>query len=135
MLHRYIKLTIDPATAEGWAKNDSGQQMYYKDGKVLTGWQTIDGKQYFFDSTGSMQTGWKKDDKGNWYYLSANGAQIGWKEISKKRYYFTKEGIMVSGKWLKIDSKWYCFYTDGTLAVSTKIDGYEVDKDGVRKTK
>lgn len=74
MLHRYIKLTIDPATAQGWALNDAGQYLYYKDGKVLTGTQTIDGVKYYFNS-------------------------------------------------------------DGTLARSTNIDGYEVGEDGVRKIK
>lgn len=137
MLHRYIKLTIDPATAQGWAVNDAGQRLYYKDGKALTGWRTIESKKYFFDSDGTMQTGWKKDEKGNWYYLSVNGALVGWQNIgsgnSKKRYYFTKDAIMVSCKWLQIDSKWYYFNTDGSLAVSTKIDGYEVDENGVRK--
>lgn len=42
---------------------------------------------------------------------------------------------MVSGKWLEIDGKWYYFNADGSLAKSTKIDGYEVDENGVRKTK
>ncbi len=95
MLHRYIKLTIDPATAQGWALNDAGQYLYYKDGKALTGWQ----------------------------------------DIGSKRYYFTKNGIMVTEKWLEIDGKWYYFNADGFLAKNTKIDGYEVDKSGVRKTK
>lgn len=59
--------------------------------------------------------------------LGANG--------NNKTYYFTKDGLMVSGRWLEIDGKWYYFYTNGSLARSTKIDGYEVDKNGVRKTK
>lgn len=29
MLHRYIKLTIDPATAYGWVKDDGGSNWYY----------------------------------------------------------------------------------------------------------
>ena len=81
MLHRYIKLTIDPATAQGWAINDAGQRLYYKDGTPLTGWHNI----------GSGD--------------------------SMKRYYFTEDAIMVSGKWLVIDEKWYYFNTDGSLAV------------------
>lgn len=38
MLYRYIKRTIDPATAQGFEKNDAGQWMYFQDGKALTGW-------------------------------------------------------------------------------------------------
>jgi hypothetical protein len=75
MLHRYIKLTIDPRTTQGWAKNDAGQYLYYADGKAAT------------------------------------------------------------GKWLQIKDNWYYFYTDGTLAQNTKVDGYEVDENGVWKNK
>ncbi|MGB8453195.1 MAG: hypothetical protein WCD89_12810 [Anaerocolumna sp.] len=69
-------MTIDPATAQGWTKNDDGQYFYYKDGKALTGWQTIGGKQYFFDIIGAMQTGC--------YYLSAKGALVGWNNFGTK---------------------------------------------------
>lgn len=137
MLHRYVKLTIDPATAQGWAKNDDGRYMYYKDGKPLTGWQTIDGVKYNFFANGTLQTGWVKDGN-NWRFYSGNKALVGWwnvgSETSKKRYYFDVNAVMVSGKWLQIDGKWYYFYSDGSLAVSTKINGYEVDENGVRKT-
>ena len=57
MLSRYIKLTIDPETAQGWAENDAGKYLYYKDGKALTGTQTIDGVKYFFDTDGTLKTG------------------------------------------------------------------------------
>ena len=134
ILHRYIKLTIDPTTAQGWAKNDAGQYLYYKDGKVLTGTQTIDGTKHFFNTDGTLKTGWVKDGD-NWRYYSGNKAAMGWMDISDKRYYFTKDGLMVSGKWLQIDGKWYYFYADGVLAKSTKVDSYEVDENGVRKTK
>ncbi len=138
MLHRYIKLTIDPATALGWAKNDAGQYLYYKDDKALTGTQTIDGAKYFFETNGTLKTGWVKDGD-NWRYYSGNKALTGWWDIGsdsgKKTYYFTKDSLMVSGKWLEIDGKWYYFYTDGALAKSTKVDGYEVDKNGVRRSK
>lgn len=99
MLHRYIKLTIAPDTAQGWTLNDAGQYLYYRDGKALTGWWDI----------------------------GING--------NNKRYYFAKDGIMVFGQWLEIDGKWYYFYDDGSLAVNTSIDGYEVDENGMRKTK
>lgn len=54
VLHRYIKLTIDPATAQGWAKNDAGQQLYYKDGKALNGWAEISDKWYYFYTDGTL---------------------------------------------------------------------------------
>ncbi len=52
MLHRYIKLTIDPSTAQGWALDDAGQWLYYKNGKPLTGTQIIDGVEYYFNADG-----------------------------------------------------------------------------------
>lgn len=132
MLHRYIKLTVDPKTAHGWILNDVGQWFYYKSGKPLTRTQTIDGVKYFFNTNGSLKTGWVKDGD-NWRYYSGNNATVGWLDISGKMYYFTKDGLMVSDKWIQIDDNWYYFYYDGPLAKNTKIDGYEVDKNGVRK--
>jgi uncharacterized repeat protein (TIGR02543 family) len=138
MLNRYIKLTINPDTAQGWTLNDAGQYLYYKDGKSLTGTQTIDGVKYFFNTDGTLKTGWVKDGD-NWRYYSGKTMLVGFWDLgangNNKTYYFTTDGLMVSGKWLEIDGKWYYFYTDGSLARSTKIDGYEVDEKGVRKAK
>ena len=138
MLHRYIKLTIDPATAQGWALNDAGLWLYYIDGKALVGTQTIDGVEYFFNTDGTLKTGWVNYGD-NWRYYSGNKMLVGFGDIgsgsAKKTYYFTKEGLMMFGKWLQINGKWYYFNTDGTLARSTIIDGYEVDSDGIRKNK
>ncbi len=36
---------------------------------------------------------------------------------------------------LELDGKWYYFNADGSLAKNTKIDGHEVDENGVRKSK
>lgn len=112
-IHLYIKLTIDPATAQGWARNDYGQWLYYQGGKTLTGWQTIGGRKFYFNNTGIMQTGWIKSGNA-WYYITGSGTAVGW---------------------LQIDGKWYYFYADGSLAVSTRIDGYEIGENGVRKEK
>lgn len=139
MLHRYIKLTIDPATAQGWAKNDAGQWLYYKNAKPLIGWQTIDGVKYYFYATGALQTGWVKDDTGNWCFYFGNVRVIGWWDIgsgdAKRTHYFDTKGSMTAGKWLQIDEKWYYFNADGSLARNTIIDGYEVDENGVRTPK
>lgn len=138
MLNRYIKLTINPDTAQGWTLNDAGQYLYYKDGKTLTGTQTIDGVKCFFNTDGTLKTGWVKDGY-NWRFYLGKTMLVGFWDLgangNNKTYYFTKDGLMISGKWLEIDGKWYYFYTDGSLARSTNIDGYEVDEKGVRKVK
>jgi len=79
--------------------------------------------------------GWVQNDSGGWmYYSLATGKLLtGWQDISAKRYYFDKSGIMQAETWMQIESKWYYFQADGSLAVDTKIDGYEVGADGARK--
>ena len=138
MLSRYIKLMITPETAQGFAMDDAGKYRYYKDGKALTGKQTLNGMVYFFDESGVLQTGWVKDGN-RWRYYDGAKAHKGWLHLKtdgeEKIYYLNKEALLESGKWVKIDGKWYYFYTDGTLAVNTQIDGYEVDSKGVRKEK
>lgn len=115
VLHRYVELVIDPATASGWVKNDSGHWLYYKGGKALTGWQTIGKLRYYFNADGVMHEGWKQDTGTNkWYYWTNAGAATGWREI---------------------DGKWYYFDENGVMAVNTKIDGYEIGPDGARKEK
>lgn len=113
MLYRYIKMTIDPDTAQGWTLNDSGQYSYYRDGKVLSGWQDINGVKYFFNIDDTLKTGWVKDGE-SWKYFFGNKMFIGWCDIG---------------------GKWYYFNADGSLARSITVDGYEVDENGVRKTK
>jgi len=136
MLQRYIKLTTDPKTAQGWVVNNAGQYLYYLNGKPLTGSKIINGVNYFFDTDGVLRTGWIKDDN-NWRYYSGNKMVTGWIDLvvngSNKTYYFTEDGLMVSGKWIQIDGKWYYFYSDGSLAKNTRVDGYEVDINGVRR--
>ena len=36
--------------------------------------------------------------------------------------------------WKQINGKWYYFYKDGSMAVNTKIDDYEVGSDGARNS-
>lgn len=62
MLHRYIKLTIDPITAQGWVLNDAGKYLYYKDGNMISGkWLQIEGKWYYFYADGSLAKATKVD--------------------------------------------------------------------------
>jgi len=58
----------------------------------------------------------------------------GWLTTTEgSQYWFDKDGFRVSNKWVQIDGKWYYFNSDGKLAVSATIDGYEVGADGARK--
>lgn len=61
MLYRLVKLTIDPSSAQGWARNDGGQYLYYKDGKAFTGWLDANGKKYYFYADGILATGTRID--------------------------------------------------------------------------
>ncbi len=80
--------------------------------------------------------GWVQNDAGQWQYIGENGKPVvGWLTEGNVQYYFTSDSIMVSGKWLEINGKWYYFCADGSLAKGSKIDGYEVDENGVRKSK
>lgn len=54
ILNRYIRLTINPVTAQGWELNDTGQYLFYRDGKALTGWHNIDDTWYYFNYDGSL---------------------------------------------------------------------------------
>ncbi|MGB8455961.1 MAG: S-layer homology domain-containing protein [Anaerocolumna sp.] len=51
---RYIKLSVDPALAQGWILADDGRKLYYREGKALTGWQYINSDWYYFDADGSL---------------------------------------------------------------------------------
>lgn len=77
--------------------------------------------------------GWTQNDAGNWLYYENHKPVTGWKQIESKWYYFDAAGLMQAGGWRQIGGKWYYFYADGSMAVNTKIDGFEIGADGVRK--
>ena len=60
----------------------------------------------------STAGGWSRNDDGQWFYYIAGRFFTGWREI---------------------DGKWYYFHPDGSMAVSTTIDGYVIGSDGRRK--
>ena len=52
VLRRFVELAISSDTAQGWTMNDSGNWMYYENGKPVTGKKDIDGAAYTFDQYG-----------------------------------------------------------------------------------
>ena len=77
--------------------------------------------------------GWRQNDSGEWSYYKNGESVKGWLSDDQKWYWLDNNGKMFSGGWKQIDGKWYYFYADGSMAVSTKVDGYEVGADGARK--
>ena len=78
--------------------------------------------------------GWQQNDSGQWSYYRNGKPVKGWLSDDQKWYWLDKAtGKMFSGGWKQIDGKWYYFYADGSMAVSTKVDGYEVGADGARR--
>ena len=77
--------------------------------------------------------GWTQNDSGEWSYYKNGESVKGWLSDDQKWYWLDNNGKMFSGGWKQIDGKWYYFYADGSMAISTKVDGYEVGADGVRK--
>ena len=78
--------------------------------------------------------GWQQNDSGEWSYYKDGEPVKGWLSDDQKWYWLDKAtGKMFSGGWKQIDGKWYYFYPDGSMAVSTKVDDYEVGADGARK--
>ena len=84
-----------------------------------------------------MQVGWLKE--GNvWYYLNPNeggpeGAMCtnSWIQIDGKTYFVNASGVMAEG-WNEVGGQWYYFYPgSGEKAVSTVINGFTVDAQGV----
>ena len=78
--------------------------------------------------------GWQQNDSGEWSYYKDGKPVKGWLSDDQKWYWLDKAtGKMFSGGWKQIDGKWYYFYADGSMAVCTKVDGYEVGADGARR--
>lgn len=78
--------------------------------------------------------GWVQNDSGEWSYYKNGEPVKGWLSDDQKWYWLDKNtGKMFAGGWKQIDGKQYYFYAGGSMAVSTKVDGYEVGMDGARK--
>lgn len=117
--------------AEGWMQQDT--HWYYLkpgNGSMAIGWQNIGGTWYYLDGAGVMVTGWHYIGN-HWYYMTGSGAMAtNWLKLNNNWYYVGSNGAMVTG-WQDIADKRYYFYDSGVMAASTKIDGIEIDADGV----
>lgn len=125
---------LDPKVGNmqrGWKKiNDSWYYLNPGNGSMAIGWQNIGGTWYYLDGAGVMVTGWHYIGN-HWYYMTGSGAMAtNWLKLNNNWYYVGSNGAMVTG-WQDIADKRYYFYDSGVMAASTKIDGIEIDADGV----
>ena len=69
---------------------------------------------------------------GNRYYNGDGSFASGWKKIGGSWYYFDPAtGLMVTNKWIGSDKGgWYFLQNNGTMAVSTWVGDYYVNKNG-----
>ena len=77
--------------------------------------------------------GWMQDHSGSWQYMKDGKAVTGWLYDDKKWYWLDNNGWTFANGWKQIGGKWYYFYSDGSMAVDTTIDGYTIGPDGARK--
>lgn len=76
--------------------------------------------------------GWTENASGTRSYYKGGKPATGWLH-DEKWYWLQNGGIPFAGGWKQIGGKWYFFNPDGTMAVNTTIDGYQIGPDGARK--
>ncbi|MEW9051427.1 MAG: D-alanyl-D-alanine carboxypeptidase family protein [Neobacillus sp.] len=144
---------LDPQTGimkTGWLEYNKNWYYLEKSGAMKTGWLEYNKKWYYLDKSGAMKTGWVEYNK-KWYFLDHTGVmKTGWVLTSNKWYFLNKDGDMKTG-WLYQNGKWYYLkpagdmaigwyqdsskkyyyaYSNGEMAVNTRINGYYVGYTG-----
>lgn len=127
------KIIEDLGDTDGKWKNYVEGKKYQRDNGtyVVNGWYKILGDWYYFDENGYVATGWKQVGS-TWYYMDQNGEmQTGWLQDDGKTYYLNTDGSMKIG-WMQANpSQWYYFQADGSMAVDTVVDGYQINSSGL----
>ena len=94
----------------GWQTEGGVKHYINPDGSMATAPTVIDGKTYLFNAEGQLVSGLYTAPNGSKYYGNAEGvAQTGWQELPTQSSYFN---------------------ANGTMAVSTNVDGYTIDANG-----
>ena len=119
-----------------WAAK--GSDWYYMDSNGTPkgeGWLLYDKNWYYLRQDGKMMhSEWLWYDN-NWYYLRSWGGMYKsqWVTIKGATYYFRSWGGIYKNGWQEVDGKTYYFRSWGGIYKDTYIDGYYVDKNGVRR--
>ena len=151
------KAAIGPASISGktYLFNENGQQVkagwktvkgksYYADpktGTVYTGIRKINGKNYYFKPDGSLTTarGFQKIGNSTYYICKDGSFKTGWLGVNEKLYYTDLNTGKVCTGIKKVNRKYFCFRSDGSLVTARgfqKIGNntYYVCKDNSLKT-
>jgi glucan-binding YG repeat protein len=117
-----------PTKVNQWVQVGGNRQYLDGNGKILkNSWV----QSYYVNDYGNMVTDWYQIN-GPWYYFGTDGAKkTGWQQVRGIWYYLDGQGKMFTG-WMKhTDGKYYYLNpSDGSMARSTKIQGYTIGADG-----
>lgn len=127
-----VKTPIMPwlyTSGRGWTLIQDKWYYFDEKGSMKTGWILVNGIWYYLESNGAMRTGWL-NWLGSWYYLGEGGdMRTGWIYTGGYWYYIDEFGVMKTG-WVYTGGKWYYLYSDGHMAVSTRIGIYRIGPTG-----
>ena len=120
------------STATGKWVNSGGGWWYDNGDGTYARNEYIEG--YWLEDSGwynaAWYGSWKSNSKGWWFQSGTWYPQSSWLKIDHKWYYFGSDGYMKSSEWILSDGAWYYLTESGAMAVSTTIDGKEVDASG-----
>lgn len=112
-------------------QNDK-EYYFFGDGKAAKGFTTIDGKCYYYNVEHAKfkRTGFNLIEGKKYYFNDDYSIVFGWQTFDGYKYYFDVNGVMCTGM-RTIGGNQYYFYNDGKMAVSTKIDKFVIDENGI----
>lgn len=134
-LNRRYYLNADEIMCTGLSMVN-GKLYYFESwgGAGFQGWKKVGGAWYYLNEDGSVKTNeWFVHDKRT-YHVDENGVMsTGLQKIDGTLYYFESWGGIYKNGWQEVDGKTYYFRSWGGIYKDTYIDGYYVDKNGVRR--
>ncbi|MBR4200693.1 MAG: hypothetical protein IKQ91_05395 [Oscillospiraceae bacterium] len=117
----------------GWIEMPSGFAYFGDDGVRLYGWITADGVQHYLGTNGIAANGAVQIDNVTYIFGDKGVPAAGWYTAADgTRYYAGADGKATTG-WAEIDGKGYYFNANGAMAVSTTVEGYTIDANGVAR--
>lgn len=126
-----------PTAVSGWKQDVEGNYYYFNNSCLPLRDQFVlsKGLWYYLGSDGIMETGWLLH-KNHYYFLdpSTGAMQTGWLYRSGTYYYLDPDsGAMTTGR-RTINGSEYFFNSDGSMAVSTWVNGTYYGANGAKDT-